>query len=221
MLEAETRLWVLLAGSPLRWIPIIILGGWLTLTSGLSLGAKTIIEPPATTTTTVATTTATAVAPTTTTTTISILTTVPPPPGGAAAVHTLTVAAPSTAVSVWQPADECSRLLRPVSAAAMRWCPYTAMRLYQTGDWQPGDLTKLMRTMDCESGGNPSAKNPRSSASGLFQFLASTWARWGPRAAERFGYDNPGVFWGYDNISSAVLLFKAAGPGPWPNCGRR
>ena len=31
MLEAETRLWVLLAGSPLRWIPIIILGGWLTV----------------------------------------------------------------------------------------------------------------------------------------------------------------------------------------------
>jgi hypothetical protein len=30
--------------------------------------------------------------------------------------------------------------------------------------------------MDCESGGNPFAKNPVSTASGLFQFLDSTWA---------------------------------------------
>lgn len=32
-----------------------------------------------------------------------------------------------------------------------------------------------MRVMACESGGNPSAKNPTSTAAGLFQFLRSTW----------------------------------------------
>lgn len=31
----------------------------------------------------------------------------------------------------------------------------------------------------CESGGNPAARNPRSSASGLWQILASTWAGFG------------------------------------------
>jgi hypothetical protein len=140
------------------------------------------------------------------------------------AANALTVpptAASSVTVRAWQPADECSRLTRPVSRGAMRWCGYVALRLHQYGDWDAGDLTKLMRIMDCESGGNPLAKNPGSSASGLFQFLNSTFARWGPRAAAYYGFDHPGVFYGFDNVSAAVLLFEAAGPGPWPNCGRR
>lgn len=41
----------------------------------------------------------------------------------------------------------------------------------------PADqVDKALRVMACESGGNPSADNPRSSARGLFQILASLWA---------------------------------------------
>lgn len=49
------------------------------------------------------------------------------------------------------------------------------------GGWDP--------IIACESGGNPRAQNPRSSASGLFQFIDSTWRRYGglefaPRAKD-------------------------------------
>src|SRR5690606_3074634 len=50
----------------------------------------------------------------------------------------------------------------------------------------PGGWDPIIR---CESGGNPRAQNPRSSASGLFQFIDSTWRRYGglefaPRAKD-------------------------------------
>jgi hypothetical protein len=59
-----------------------------------------------------------------------------------------------------------------------------------------------LRVMDCESGGNPEAKNPSSSASGLFQFLASTWER-------VTGETYPGyVFDGESNIAAAAELSR-------------
>lgn len=42
-------------------------------------------------------------------------------------------------------------------------------------DWDP--------IIACESGGNPTAQNPTSSASGLFQFIDSTWASLGGSTA--------------------------------------
>jgi hypothetical protein len=59
-----------------------------------------------------------------------------------------------------------------------------------------------LRVMACESGGNPNAANPRSSASGLFQFLASTWER-------TTGEAYPGnVFDAESNIAAAAKLSK-------------
>ncbi len=40
----------------------------------------------------------------------------------------------------------------------------------------PDRVDEAMRVMACESGGNPNAKNPNSTATGLFQFLDATWA---------------------------------------------
>lgn len=37
------------------------------------------------------------------------------------------------------------------------------------------DVDLALRVMQCESGGNPNAKNPSSSASGLFQMLRGWW----------------------------------------------
>jgi hypothetical protein len=42
----------------------------------------------------------------------------------------------------------------------------------------PADVL-LERIMRCESGGNPTARNPTSSASGLFQALHGTWGGYG------------------------------------------
>ena len=42
--------------------------------------------------------------------------------------------------------------------------------------FRPGDVATAMRILACENTqGNPSAKNPRSSATGLFQHLARYW----------------------------------------------
>jgi hypothetical protein len=63
--------------------------------------------------------------------------------------------------------------------------PATTTRRYQ-GDveqWRPliatyfnaSDVETALRIIACESGGNPNADNPRSSASGLWQHLARYW----------------------------------------------
>ena len=63
----------------------------------------------------------------------------------------------------------------------------------------------LSRIIQCESGFRADAKNPVSSASGLAQFLKSTWQSWG----------DGDVFNPYDNIRAMVKLFKAQGTKPW------
>jgi len=47
--------------------------------------------------------------------------------------------------------------------------------------WPWAQMPTLMYVVDRESGGNPAAKNPVSTASGLLQFLASWWyGKWNP-----------------------------------------
>lgn len=59
-----------------------------------------------------------------------------------------------------------------------------------------------LAVMQCESMGNAKAKNPRSSASGLFQFIRSTWK------AVTGESDHNGVFDGAYNIEAAWKLSK-------------
>lgn len=56
----------------------------------------------------------------------------------------------------------------PVDPVA-RWQPIVA--LY----FAPEHVDQAMRVLACESRGNPQAKNRTSTASGLFQFIRSTW----------------------------------------------
>lgn len=49
---------------------------------------------------------------------------------------------------------------------------------YYWGKHGQAHVDRMLRIMDCESGGNPKAKNPRSSATGLFQILAFWQKAW-------------------------------------------
>lgn len=96
-------------------------------------------------------------APTTTTTT-----TLPPP------TTTTTVAEPST-VTTMPPSP-------PVHAAAA--APAVVSDGQVNGYPCGGDLPTC-QVLRCESGGNPTAENPTSSASGLWQILDGTWDGFG------------------------------------------
>lgn len=66
--------------------------------------------------------------------------------------------------------------------------------------WQP--------IIECESGGDPNAHNPTSSASGLFQFLDSTWASVGGTGEARDASVS-------EQYMRANMLFERAGLSPW------
>lgn len=72
----------------------------------------------------------------------------------------------------------------------------------------------LARIALCESGNNPKAKNPGSSASGRFQFIRSSWnyygkQLWGEKLAEKdvFSWD--------DNTELAIFVFNKNGTSDW------
>lgn len=68
-----------------------------------------------------------------------------------------------------------------------------------------------LRIIECESHGDPNAKNPRSTASGLFQHLASLW---GDRTAAA-GWKGADVFDPFANVAVAAWLLETGGPGHW------
>lgn len=63
-------------------------------------------------------------------------------------------------------------------------------------------VEEALRILDCESNGDPDAYNPYSGASGLFQFLPSTWSSTAPKA----GYPNSSPFEPEANTASAAWL---------------
>lgn len=81
----------------------------------------------------------------------------------------------------------------------------------------PENVDAALRVLGCETGwtGDPSSKNPISSAAGLFQFLRSTWNR----VAVPLGYgdyDSGAVFDPVANVHAASVLSKGGSDwGPW------
>ena len=63
-------------------------------------------------------------------------------------------------------------------------------------------VNEALAILRCESNGDPDAYNPYSGASGLFQFLPSTWASTAPKA----GYAGASVFDPEANAASAAWL---------------
>ena len=72
----------------------------------------------------------------------------------------------------------------------------------------PADqVDRAIEVMQCESGGNPNAKNPDSTASGLFQHLHSLW---GPRVAKA-GWGDGSIWDPQTNIAVAAWLLTEGG----------
>jgi LysM repeat protein len=71
----------------------------------------------------------------------------------------------------------------------------------------PEAVSWAMRIAACESHYNPNAVNRGSNASGLFQFLPSTWAA--------SPYGGSSVFDANANAQAAAWLYRTAGPSQW------
>jgi len=89
-----------------------------------------------------------------------------------------------------------------------------------TQDWRPlveaffapGDVARAMEVIDCESGGDPNAKNRYSSASGLFQHLGRYWGERSYLA----GYSGSDIFDPLANVAVASwLVYDGGGWGHW------
>lgn len=92
--------------------------------------------------------------------------------------------------------------------AVERWRPLV------TAYFPTGQVDGALAVIRCESYGDPGAYNPYSGASGLFQFLPSTWATVSPRA----GFGGASVFDAEANIGTAAWLtdyYASRGSDPW------
>ena len=75
-------------------------------------------------------------------------------------------------------------------------------------------VEEALAILQCESLGDPDAYNPYSGASGLFQFLPSTWASTSPKA----GFAGAGAFEPEPNVGTAAWLagrYQELGQGYW------
>ncbi len=78
----------------------------------------------------------------------------------------------------------------------------------------PDRVNTAMCLMAFESGGNPDAKNPNSTAAGLFQFLKRTWDSV-PNEVTGGTYSSGQVYEAEPNIRAAAWLQQAAGWSQW------
>jgi soluble lytic murein transglycosylase-like protein len=113
-----------------------------------------------------------------------------------------------------QPIELSTSAGAPPSYSVEQWRPLV------TAYW-PAELVEwALRIIACESGGNPYAENPRSTAAGLFQFLRSTWDR-GPAPALGLGsYDSGAVFDPETNIRAGAWLYANWGGTSQWSCKR-
>lgn len=74
--------------------------------------------------------------------------------------------------------------------------------------FEPEAVDRALCLMSYESGGNPDAKNPRSSARGLFQILGSLWA-------PHFGVSPEDLYEPELNVRLAAEIFRLQGWEAW------
>lgn len=109
-------------------------------------------------------------------------------------------------VDGFEPDEVVAAVLRSEPRNAEGWRPI--VEIY----FEPGHVDRALRVIRCESNGDPWAKNPGSTASGLFQHLASQW----DTRAERAGWGHADVFDPEANIAVAAwLVYEGGGWGHW------
>lgn len=107
------------------------------------------------------------------------------------------------------PADDAYRGMG--SGAVEEWRPLVA------GQFPPEQVDNALCVINSESGGNPSAKNPRSNARGLFQVMSSVWG-------DYFGFTHEDFYTPELNVYAAARIWERSGWSPWSprtrrNCG--
>lgn len=133
------------------------------------------------------------------------------------AVSILTLAVPAAAIV------ECPDPARPIHYAPLclteaEWVELTAPRAAPVSGravyvalvekyWSPGLVPWALAIIECESGFNPWAKNPTSTAAGLFQFLKSTWDNGPAPALGLPSYSSGAVYNPEWNIQAAAWLY--------------
>lgn len=108
--------------------------------------------------------------------------------------------------------------------AGYPWTPPPAVEQWRglvSQHFPSNRVDEALHIMWCESGGDPNAYNPFSGASGLFQFIPSTWATTAPAA----GYAGASPFEPVANVASAAWLanrYQELGQYYWTawNCKR-
>jgi transglycosylase-like protein with SLT domain len=162
-----------------------------------------VSEAPVTTTTHPPTTTTSTRAPVTTTTTHPPTTTRPPATTTTHAPHPTTTAPPVTTTEAPPPTTTTPpppTTTLPPGDPIERWRPLVTQ--YFAAD----RVEEALSVIWCESRGNPDAVNASSGATGLFQFIPSTWG-WASPAA---GWANYVATNAEANISTAAWLVQSS-----------
>jgi len=105
----------------------------------------------------------------------------------------------------------------PHAASVPKTSPYTGSDVVER--WRPlveqyfqvSDVEWALRIIACESGGYPNAKNPTSSASGLFQHLARYW----DGRSDAAGWKDASIWDPEANVAVAAWLLEKNGKASW------
>ena len=170
---------------------------WLLLASACTAGTATTVPSTQTPTTTTTTTTEQPMPP-------NKQADFPPEPETLMAV-----------LGEWEPVTNMTTTTSLAShnrhwASVEAWRPEVTEAVTHFGG-NSNDVDRFLRIMQCESGGDPLAKNPNSSASGLMQHLTQFWQE----RAEFAGVPGADVFDGNSNIWVSAWLALAAPGGGW------
>ena len=105
----------------------------------------------------------------------------------------------------------------PHATFAPKSTPYTGSDVVER--WRPlvevyfkaTDVEWALKIIACESGGNPNAANPTSSARGLLQHLGRFW----PQRSEAAGWGGASIFDPEANIAVGAWLLNKNGKASW------
>jgi len=122
---------------------------------------------------------------------------------------TVTPTQPVDAISAWHQ-DWALAQIEADPRLVERWRPLVEVF------FDPDDVDFGLCLIRFESSGDPAAKNPHSSATGLFQHLARYW----PERSTKAGWDGASILDPVANTAVAAWLLKTGGPKHWVVAGR-